>query len=151
MTLLVEVEDPAVAGARRGERVAWADLYERFHPIIERYLQVVDPSGLADVDGVWSRAARTLADQPEGVDPLIWLLRTVRETKLIWASPDDADEPAIRAVRCLDPIEMNVITLRVVAGLSEQDVALVIDRPVGRVRAVGHQGLAHLIRGMETE
>ena len=149
MVLLLEVEDPSVAGARVGDRGAWADLYERFHPIIERYLQVTNPAGLADVDEMWADAARALPGEPEGIEPLIWLLRSVRDTAAVCPSSDDADDPAIRAVRSLDPIEMDVIALRVIAGLSEEDVALLVGRPVGRVRAAGHQGVAHLIRDLE--
>ena len=149
MALLLEVEDPSVAGARRGDPLAWADLYERFHPVIERYLQVIDPAGLDDLDEMWTRAARTLPGQPEGIEPLIWLLRTARDAKIICPSPDDTNDPTIRAIRSLDPVEMDVIALRVVAGLDEEDVALVIGRPVSRVRAVGHQGLSHLMRDLE--
>ena len=149
MALLLEVEDPSVAGARRGDPLAWADLYERFQPVIERYLQVIDPVSLGDIDELWTRAARTLPGQPEGIEPLIWLLRTARDGKVICPSPDDTDDPAVRAIRSLDPAEMDVIALRVVAGLSEEDVALVIGRPVSRVRVVGHQGLSHLMRELE--
>ena len=148
---LLDVEDPSVAGARRGERVAWADLYERFHPVLRRYFEVVDPSRLDDVVQLWARAARSLSEQPEGVSPLLWLLGLARDAGIRHAPPDDADDPTIRAIRSLDPMEMEVITLRVVAALSEEEVAHLVERPVGRVRAAGHQGLAHLMRDLEAQ
>ena len=149
VTLVLEAEDPSVAGARRGDRIAWADLYERFQPIIERYLEVVDPGALDDVEAVWERAARSLPGHPEGVEPLIWLLRNARDAKITCPLPDDTDDPTIRAIRALDPAAMDVIALRVIAGLSVEDVAAVTGRPRSRVRAVGHQGLGHLIHSIE--
>jgi DNA-directed RNA polymerase specialized sigma24 family protein len=141
-----QIEDPSVTGARRGDPVAWADLYERFHPILERYLEIIDPGAGRDLDETWARAGRNLAGQPEGIDPLIWLLRTARDGKVSCPSPGDTDDPAIRAIRALTPLEMDVIALRVVAGLGEEDVAFVIGRPVERVRRAGHSGLAQLLR-----
>jgi DNA-directed RNA polymerase specialized sigma24 family protein len=145
MALMLEVEDPSVAGARRGDPLAWADLYGRYQPLLHRYLEVVDPSSLDDIDEMWARAARTLPGQPEGVEPLIWLLRTARDVKIICPSPDETSNPTIRAIRSLEPLEMDVVALRVVAGLSDEDVAMVIGRPVSRIRAVGHRGLEKLV------
>jgi hypothetical protein len=146
MPLTLQAEDPAVAAARRGDPLAWAELYERFQPILQRYLEVVDPEAATDLDAVWERAGRSLSGQPEGVDPLIWMLRTARDDKVACPPPGDTDDPAISAIRALTPAQMDVISLRVVAGLSEEDVALVIGRSVERVRRVGHHGLAQLIR-----
>ncbi len=145
MTLVLDVEDPSVAAARRGDPLAWADLYERYHPVIERYLAVVDPEALANSDDIWVRAAHTLPAQPEGFEPLIWLLRTARDDKIAQPPPDDSDDLTIRAIRALSPIEMDVIALRVIAGLSEADIALVIARPIERVRAAAHRGVSRLM------
>ncbi|MEZ5167718.1 MAG: sigma factor-like helix-turn-helix DNA-binding protein [Acidimicrobiales bacterium] len=60
-------------------------------------------------------------------------------------SPEDTDDPAIRAIRSLRPLQMDVIALRVVAGLTEEDTALVVGRPVERVRAVSRAGLNRLL------
>jgi DNA-directed RNA polymerase specialized sigma24 family protein len=146
MSLSLAVVDPSVAGARQGDALAWADLYERFHPVLERYLEVVNPEALEDMDEVWARAARTLALQPEGVAPLIWLLRSARDGMVVCPDPDDTDDPAIQAMRALAPLEMDVVALRVVAGLDEFETAFVIGRPVERVRLAGHEGLARLMR-----
>ena len=145
MTVVLDVEDPSVAAARRGDSLAWADLYERYHPVIERYLEVVDPEALADSDDIWVRAAHTLPAQPEGLEPLIWLLRTARDGKIARPSPEDSDDLTIRVIRSLSPIEMDVIALRVIAGLAEEDVALVIGRPIERVRAAAHRGVSRLV------
>jgi DNA-directed RNA polymerase specialized sigma24 family protein len=146
MPLSLAPEDPAVAAARRGDPLAWADLYERFHPILERYLEIVNPGALEDMDAVWERAARSLIGQPEGIAPLPWLLRAARDGMVIRPDPDDASDPAVRAIRALAPVEMDVIALRVVAGLDESDTAFVIGRPVERVRSAAHIGLAKLLR-----
>ncbi len=150
MTLALDVEDSSVAGARRGDPLAWADLYERFQPVIHRYLEVVDPAALNDLDALWTRAARTLPGQSEGIEPLIWLLRTARDDKVSRPSPDETDDPTIRAIRSLKPLEMDVIALRVIAGLADEGVAAVIGRPVERVRAAAHRGVSQLTREMET-
>lgn len=146
MPLSLALEDPSVEGARRGDPLAWADLYERFHPILVRYLETVNPAALDDLDAVWTRAARSLAGQPEGVPPLLWLLRAARDGMVIRPDPEDSADPAVRAIRGLAPTEMDVIALRVVAGLDEDDTAFVIGRPVERVRSAAHHGLARLLR-----
>lgn len=146
MSLTLTVVDPSVAGARQGDALAWADLYERFNPIIERYLEVVNPDALDAMDEVWTRAARSLGLQPEGVAPLIWLLRTARDGLVICPDPHDTDDPAVSAMRGLGPLEMDVVALRVVGGLDEDETAYVIGRPVERVRRAGHEGLAQLMR-----
>ena len=149
MTLVLDVDDPSVAAARLGDPLGWADLYERYHPMIERYLEVVDPEALADSDGIWVRAARTLPAQPEGLEPLIWLLRTARDAKIARPSPDDSDDPTIRAIRSLGPVEMDVVALRVIARLSEEDIALLIGRPIERVRAAAHRGVSRLVERLD--
>jgi len=149
MSVTLALEDPSVAGARGGDPLAWADLYERFHPILERYLEIVNPDALSDMDAVWARAGRSLAGQPEGVAPLLWLLRAARDGLVIRPDPADTTDPAVRAIRSLAPVEMDVVALRVVAGLGEDDTAFVIGRPVERVRSAAHNGLARLLRDEE--
>jgi len=146
MSLTLAVADPAVASARLGDPLAWAELYERFQPILERYLEVVNPDALDDMDAVWTRAARSLGGQPDGVAPLIWLLRSARDGMVVRPDPTESDDPAIRAMRALEPLEMDVVALRVVAGLDEHETAFVTGRPLERVRSAGHQGLAQLMR-----
>lgn len=146
MPALLAPEDPSVTGARDGDPLAWADLYERFHPVLCRYLEVVNPDALEEMDQVWARAGRLLSGQPEGVAPLLWLLRAARDGLVICPDPETANEPAIRAIRSLPPVEMDVVALRVVAGLDEEDTAFVIGRPVDRVRSAAHQGLSKMMR-----
>ena len=149
MPLALALEDPSVAGARRGDPLAWADLYERFHPVLERYLEVVNPHALDDMDAVWARAGRSLSGQPEGVPPLLWLLRSARDGMVICPDPDETTDPAVRLIRSLPPVEMDVVALRVIAGLDDDDTAFVIGRPVDRIRSAAHQGLAKMMRGGE--
>ncbi|GJM37757.1 MAG: hypothetical protein DHS20C19_11240 [Acidimicrobiales bacterium] len=145
MPLVLAVEDPSVAGARGGDALAWADLYERFQPVLLRYLEVVAPDELNDMDAVWRRAGRALAGQPEGVDPLVWLLRVARDGRVLCPSPEDTDDPTIKRIRSLRPLDMDVIALRVIAGLSDEDVAVVTGRPIERIRMAGHRGVAKLV------
>lgn len=145
MPLVLAVEDVSVSGARSGDALAWADLYERFHPILRRYLEVVAPEEAADMDGVWERAGRSLAGQPEGIDPLVWLLRVARDGQVVCPSPDDTDDPTVKAIRSLRPLEMDVVALRVIAGLDDDDVAAVTGRPIERVRMAGHRAVARLL------
>ncbi len=145
MPLLLAIEDPSVAGARSGDPLAWADLYERFHPILARYLEVIAPDEAEDMDRVWERAAYALGTMPEGVDPLVWLLRSARDGQLLCPAPELSDDATIQAIRRLRPLEMDVIALRVVAGLSDEDVAVVIGRPVESVRTAARRGVAKLL------
>lgn len=145
MALLLAIEDPSVAGARSGDPIAWADLYERFHPILVRYLEVVAPDDAADMDVVWERAARGLSGQPEGIDPLVWLLRTARDGQVLCPAPEDSDDPTIQAIRRLRPVEMDVVSLRVIAGLSDEDIGAVIGRPAESVRMAARRGVAKLL------
>ena len=79
----------------------------------------------------------------------MWLLRVARDGKIVTPSPEDADDPAIAAIRSLTPPQMDVVSLRVIAGLDERDVAMVVGRPLERVRALGHEAVAQLMRVRE--
>jgi RNA polymerase sigma-70 factor (ECF subfamily) len=46
----------------------------------------------------------------------------------------------------LTPDQRQVITLKFLEGLSNQDVAAVLDKPVGAVKSLQHRGLAALAR-----
>lgn len=149
MAMVPAVDDPSVSGARRGDPLAWADLYERYQPVVDRYLQIVDPEALDEVDAIWERAARDLDVLPEGAEPLTWLLRAVHEGSHPEPSTTASLDPVIRVMRSLEPLELDVLALRVIAGLSDEEVASVTGRPVSRVRVVGHLGFAKLLRAVE--
>ncbi len=145
MPVTTAVEDPSVTGARAGDPLAWTDLYQHYEPVIERYLEIVDPALAADTDTVWERAAKALADQPAGIVPLIWLMRSAWECRSD-ESPAPSHDPALRAVQHLPATERDVIALRVVAGLDEREVGAVMGKADSRVRAIGHSGLRRLLR-----
>lgn len=142
----LSIEDPSVDGARRGDREAWADLYQRFHPVIARYVEIVAPD--ADPESVWARAAHALPGQPVGVKPLVWLLRVARECRVGDADPEATDDPSIAAIRRLPPLQREIITMRVVGRLSEADVAAVVGWPESRVSSVCHAALSDLVHGV---
>lgn len=144
MAMTLSTEDPSVDGARSGDPIAWADLYERFHPLIVRYLEIVAPE--ADPEAVWETAAHALPGQPVGIDPAVWLLRVAREFRVGVPDPDATDNPVVSAVRRLNPLQMEVIALRVVGRLDDADVAAVVGWPATRVAAVAHAALGELMR-----
>lgn len=144
MAMLLAVEDRSIEGARTGELSAWADLYERFHPVIVRYLEIVAPT--VDPESVWDRAGHALTGQPEGINPLVFLLRVARELSVEVPDPKSTDNPVIAAVRRLPYLQMEVIALRVVGRLDEDDVAAIVGWPVSRVAAVSHAALGELMR-----
>lgn len=144
MALLLAVEDPSVEGARAGDPLAWADLYERYHPIIARYLEIVAPS--VDPEEVWGGAGRALAGQPVGINPIVWLLRAAREFQVEAPDPTATENPVVAAVRRLPHLQMEVLALRVVGRLDEDDVAAVVGWPPSRVIAVSHAALGDLMR-----
>ena len=49
-----------------------------------------------------------------------------------------------RAVNRLTPEQQQVIVLKFLEGLSNEEIARVIDKPVGAVKALQHRGLATL-------
>ncbi len=145
--MTLSTEDPAVDGARGGDPTAWADLYERFHPTIARYLEVLAPD--VDPETIWGAAARALPGQPVGIKPLVWLLRVCREVCVHPPDPDQTDSDVIAMVRRLPPLQMEIITLRVVGGLADGDVAAVVGWPETRVVSAAHHALAELARQVD--
>lgn len=55
-----------------------------------------------------------------------------------------------RLLSCLTPDQRRVVELRVFAGLASQEVAEVLDKPVGAVKALYRRGLAALRRELDT-
>jgi len=58
---------------------------------------------------------------------------------------------ARRALETLTPDQRQVITLKFLAGMSNQEVAEIMEKPVGAVKALQHRGLASLQRQLNPE
>jgi RNA polymerase sigma-70 factor (ECF subfamily) len=168
----------ALAGARRGEEVAFALLYRDIQPALLRYLRGMSVELAEDsASETWMEVARSL-DGFEGPEAAFrgWLFAIARR-KLIdrvryearrpsapWDASDDPGpierdiaeevvelddtERALALVRTLPADQAEAVLLRVVAGLDYPAVAEVMDRTTGAVRVLVHRGLKRLARDL---
>jgi RNA polymerase sigma-70 factor (ECF subfamily) len=153
-----------------------AAIYDEYYPPIYRYVyrQVGDVEAARDLTAeVFHRllqTARSGADPDPYLKP--WLYRTAHniivdhyrrqqhrqhlplDEELINAGDDPAVAAERRlsaaqvraALRNLTPDQQQVIVLKFLEGLSNQEVAAVLDRPVGAVKSLQHRALAALQR-----
>ena len=176
--VLGESFEAALAGARRGDDVAFALLYRDIQPALLRYLRVMSIELAEDAASeTWLEVARGL-DGFQGPEPAFrgWLFAIARR-KLIdrvryearrpssaWDDLDDVGprqrdvaehvvelddtERALALVRTLPPDQAEAVLLRVVAGLDYAAVAEVMGRSSGAVRVLVHRGLKRLGRDL---
>lgn len=64
------------------------------------------------------------------------------------ASPPHVDPELVDALRALTPLQREVVLLRFVADLPLRDVARIVHRPVGAVKALQARALARLARDL---
>ena len=160
----------AIDGARL------AAIYDEYHQPIYRYIyrQVVDVETARDLTAeVFHRLLRVAqsGNSPER-NPKAWLYRTAHniivdhyrrqqhrrhlplDDELINANDDPVgtaerhlSAAQVRAaLQHLTPDQRQVIVLKFLEGLSNQEVAAVLDKPVGAVKSLQHRGLAALQR-----
>jgi RNA polymerase sigma-70 factor (ECF subfamily) len=165
-------EQNLVGRARRGDQDAWAKLYHGVYPRLRSYAAArVGPTGAEDlVNETMARAVAGIGRfrwEPSGFDAwLFGILRRVclehlrregRDRRKARADvPFDLSEPGdglyqvedYRAVRIafaqLSPSEREVLELRVISGLSAQDVGRVLHKRPGAVRTAQSRALANL-------
>jgi RNA polymerase sigma-70 factor (ECF subfamily) len=162
----------ALAGARSGDHAAISTLYGWFNPGLVRFLQgragdegadlaqetwMSAFTGLAGFDGDahqfrawlftiarrrvvdhWRRAGRRLLT----VDASSQLERTDGSPSAVEGIT--AREAVEELVRHLSPEQADVVLLRVVAGLSVEEVAAIVERTPGAVRVIQHRALRRL-------
>ena len=171
--------DDAVARARLGDEAAFAALWRWLQPGLLRSLAATEPGHAEDVAGeVWVDVARgistfegtatafrswvfTLARR-RAVDAGRRRSRRVRSVPLhdLEAPVDDDSatamvarqslEAALAMVAALPPDQAEVVTLRVIGELTVTEVAAVVGKSEGAVRALSHRGLRALARRLAT-
>jgi RNA polymerase sigma-70 factor (ECF subfamily) len=157
-----------------------AAIYDEYHSPIYRYIyrQVGDVESARDLTAeVFHRLLRSLQDRG-GPDRNLsgWLYRTAhnmvvdfyrrqqhrRHLPLDETLVDCDDDPVetverrlsaaqVRAaLQHLTPDQRQVIVLKFLEGLSNQEVAKVLDKPVGAVKSLQHRALATLQRQLDS-
>lgn len=172
--------DAALAGARAGDEVAWAFLYDGLAPQILGYLRVrgaADPEevlgdvflhvarGIDEFDGdssgfrswVFVIATSRLLDERRRLrrrptEPLDGVVANeLRSSVDVEAEVEQA--AAAQVAQCLlerlTPDQRTVVELRVFAGLTSSEVAAIVDKPVGAVKALYRRGLGALRREID--
>jgi RNA polymerase sigma-70 factor (ECF subfamily) len=163
---------PAVLDAARlGDRDAISDLYRRFNPSLVRFLEGRSGTGADLAQDTWIAAFGSLesfdGDERQFRSWLFTIAR--RRTVDHWrrvsrqpatthapvqlaaaVAPDTAGEELIareaiaELVRHLSPEQADVVLLRVVAGLSVDEVADMIGKSPGAIRVIQHRALRRL-------
>ena len=170
----------SVDTAAQGDADALTDLFHEFHPALSRYLRSQVRGDADDVESeVWICVARGLPDFAGDRDAFRrWLFtiasrrvtdarrRTGRAPTFVELDPDvmatrdrhtdlgdrlHADEAAARLLAALTPEQAEVVALRVLGGLSADEVAEVTGRSSEAVRALQHRALSRLARRLERE
>lgn len=168
--------DALLQQAKRGNRQALAAIYDAFQPPIYRYVyrQVDGEETARDLTAdVFHRFLQAL-HQGTGPDNYLqaWLYRVAHNTivdhyrrqqhrnhlplleQVISADDDPVRQAetslAVAQVRQsmqqLTPDQQQVIALKFFAGLSNQEIALIVAKPVGAVKALQHRAIAALQR-----
>jgi RNA polymerase sigma-70 factor (ECF subfamily) len=178
--ILVDDLDTLVAAARGGDHHAWERLYRRSYPRLLAYARRRLPTEESARDVVAEAMARAVVSVDrlrEGSSKFdAWMYGILRHVVLdaqrdlsrqgagpVPDGPDSSPQPQDIAVmrndavalwaafRRLRPEDQEVLELRVVAGLSADEVAEVLGRRAGAVRMAQHRALARLRRILEEE
>lgn len=171
-----ESDDRLLALAKAYDRQALAAIYDEYHPPIYRYVsrQVEDMDTARDLTSeVFNRLLIAL-DSGQGPDRSVrsWLYSCAhnivvdhyrrRQFRGHLPLPErladeqvnpareaetriDADR-ALRAMQTLTPDQRQVITLKFLAAMTNEEVAEIMGKPVGAVKSLQHRGLAALQR-----
>lgn len=169
-------KDKRLALAKAFDRETLAAIYDEYYPQIYRYIsrQVEDMDTTRDLTSdVFNRFLSAL-ESGQGPDRSIssWLYRAAHNLvvdhyrrrqfrdhlplpeQLAADDSDPAQEAEVQlaagrvreALQTLTPDQRQVITLKFLAGLDNAEVAEIMDKPVGAVKALQHRGLATLQR-----
>ncbi len=167
-------DDKLLQQARNFDRAALTAVYDQYHPLLYRYIirQVNDAETARELTAVVFE--RFLAAIKNGSGPetqlKAWLYRTAHNLVIDYyrrqahrnhlpladtmpshgatpcqlAEQHMLGEQVITALQTLTPEQQQVITLKFLEGFSNAEVASLMEKPVGAVKALQHRGLARL-------
>jgi RNA polymerase sigma-70 factor (ECF subfamily) len=168
-----------VQRAKEGDPAAFAEIYNRYHPAIYRYI-FYRAGDVATAEDLTSEVFVRLVEKidhfiPQGRPLLAWLYAVARnlvadhhrlagryvplvlDEQLVagTADPEQALERSltqhrlVAAIGCLTVDQRQVILLRFIEGLDNKTVARTLGKSVGAVKALQHRALAALRRILE--
>ena len=162
-----DLVDATVAAAATGDERAIAAIWHDLQPALLRYLRSLGVHDAEDVASTtWLELSRVLVDlEPPTVEALRRLLFTIARRRMVdelrrrRTRPDPADRTwdldaapdeggglgaALEHLRSLPPAQAEVIALRVIVGMSAEEVGELTGQSPGAVRVMAHRGLATL-------
>ena len=166
-----------IAAAKAGDRGALEEIFRTYHPALLRYLRVRSPDLAEDVASqTWISVAKSI-DRFDGNGAALraWILtigyrrladefrRRGRRLDDVGEVPETIDEQtpedvamskvgwAQALVSQLPPRQADVVMMRVIGGLSVDQVAEVTGLSKANVRVLAHRGLAQLHRMLTDE
>lgn len=161
-----ELNSDVVARARDGDERAVAQVWRALQPELLRYLRSLGHDDAQDTASIiWSELARALPglvdNEPSSLRKLLFTIarrrridefrRRARTREIPSAEPFDAEAPpeaqlddAIEMLRNLPPAQAEVVALRVIVGLSSQEVGELTGQTPAAVRVMAHRGLSTL-------
>ena len=167
--------------ARSGDEVAFAELWHWLHPPLLRWLRVVAPLEVDDVESeVWLSISRGLASfEGDERDFRGWVFTIARRRSVDWgrrrqrqpalsfidvfefvdpasssSSLVDARmemDAALVLLRELTPDQREVVALRVIVGMTVQETASIVNKTENSVRVLSHRGLRALQRRLTSK
>ena len=162
-----ELDDRTVAQAATGDERAIGAVWYGLQPPLLRYLRSLGVHDAEDVASTtWLELSRVLADlEPPTVEALRRLLFTIARRRMVDElrrrrnRPDPTDDhtidriasddagglgAALEHLRALPAAQADVIALRVIVGMTAEEVGDVTGQSPGAVRVMAHRGLAAL-------
>jgi RNA polymerase sigma-70 factor, ECF subfamily len=174
-----EVEQRLIQCAQRGDRQAFADLYERYQPAIYTYLyyRIADPDCAEELTcEVFARMVQNIRHYRDQGQPfLAWLYTIAHNLRVDYyrengkaqmveldetllaedQGPAETLEIQLKAA-CLKQVlgfltedQQFVVVAKFVEGRSNADIALLMDKPEGAIKSLQHRALAALRRAIE--
>ncbi len=171
-----DYEEGRLRRARALDRGALAAIYDEYHQPVYRYIyrQVSDVETARDLTAEVFRRLLQAIQQGKGPDQNLraWLYRSAHnvvvdhyrrqqhrqhlplEEQLVNSNDDPVAlaekqllaEQVTAALWQLTPDQRQVITLKYLEGLSNEETAIVVKKPVGAVKSLQHRALAALQR-----